>query len=311
MGTTAIIASWNAEKSIQSALKSALAQENAPMHAVVVDDASTDNTAKLIPESDRITYVQLTSNSGPSAARNAGLDICKTEWAAVLDSDDKMTPERIETMIAVAHEAKADIVLGNFMRVDENGAPVEQDDFLIDHEIDQTRALTLEDYLRNSTTEADSMNIGYLKPLFNMSSLRRLGLRYDETLRNSEDLHLILRAIVLGARVVISKAPHYLYTVRQGSISYTVNPKYFETLLVAEKSFVTEFNDILSPEARTLLEARRRMIMDTMEGEVVMQALKTGDVKGVMSALWKRPATITRVFKQICESISKRVFKTP
>jgi len=61
----------------------------------VVDDGSTDATLDYVSkEFPQVTCVSQ-SNLGVSAARNAGLDIAKGEWIALLDSDDEWLPNKL------------------------------------------------------------------------------------------------------------------------------------------------------------------------------------------------------------------------
>jgi len=81
----------------------------------VVDDASSDNTNSVVQnlaeKDSRINIIRLTSNTGPSGARNIGFAAAKGEWIAVLDADDAFTPGRLERLIAAGHETGADIVV--------------------------------------------------------------------------------------------------------------------------------------------------------------------------------------------------------
>ncbi len=60
----------------------------AGLSCVVVDDASADpGASKEIAEHHGARFVTLTTNSGPSAARNAGLSLVETALVAFVDSD--------------------------------------------------------------------------------------------------------------------------------------------------------------------------------------------------------------------------------
>lgn len=60
---------------------------------VVVDDASTDDTAALIadarpPANIRLDYHRQPQNAGPAAARNVGIDLATGDYLMFLDADD-------------------------------------------------------------------------------------------------------------------------------------------------------------------------------------------------------------------------------
>ena len=66
------------------------------MEIIVVDDGSTDNSAKYVKAYDdsRIRYI-FKENGGVSSARNAGIRAASGEWLLLLDADDELLPGSI------------------------------------------------------------------------------------------------------------------------------------------------------------------------------------------------------------------------
>src|ERR1035437_759182 len=71
-----IIPAYNAEKTIERAVESALAQSYPAHEIIVVDDCSKDNTRSILESkyASAIKYIQKISNTGSSVARNTGMD---------------------------------------------------------------------------------------------------------------------------------------------------------------------------------------------------------------------------------------------
>ncbi len=96
MKISVIIPSWNRATRLAAALDSVRAQSLAPHEIIVVDDGSTDNTRELLsrhyPEV-RYLYQQ---NNGVSSARNTGIMAASGDWIALLDSDDRWEPLKLE-----------------------------------------------------------------------------------------------------------------------------------------------------------------------------------------------------------------------
>lgn len=97
---TVITATYNRAFVLWRAIQSVLAQTYPFFELLIIDDASEDETSKLIRQfSDpRIRYSKLKKNSGPSAARNFGLKKARGEYIAYLDSDNAWHPEFLEAM---------------------------------------------------------------------------------------------------------------------------------------------------------------------------------------------------------------------
>lgn len=98
-----IIPAYNAAGFIGAALESVCAQTALPDEVIVVDDGSSDGTAREVAafgRADLVRYVHQ-QNQGASAARNAGLDAATGEWIAFLDADDIWLPPRLELALAV------------------------------------------------------------------------------------------------------------------------------------------------------------------------------------------------------------------
>ena len=84
--------------SVGVAIDCALAQTRAPLEVIVVDDGSTDETARIIAAyGDKVVHLTQ-ANAGQGAARNTGLAVAKGEFVALLDADDYWKPEFIERM---------------------------------------------------------------------------------------------------------------------------------------------------------------------------------------------------------------------
>jgi len=91
-----IIPSYNRSKSLQRALNSVFTQTYTNFEVIVVDDGSTDDTAKVMHNDfQQCKYIYQT-NQGVSAARNTGIAQAKGEWIALLDSDDEWLPTKLE-----------------------------------------------------------------------------------------------------------------------------------------------------------------------------------------------------------------------
>jgi len=102
-----IIPTYNRAKLLQEAVDSALAQTSPVHEIVIVDDGSTDDTAKVVSSMlPPVRYIYQ-RNSGLSAARNRGANAATGEYLAFLDSDDLWEPGKLQIQLAVLQSSNA------------------------------------------------------------------------------------------------------------------------------------------------------------------------------------------------------------
>ena len=90
-----ILPTYNRVWVLSEAIDSVLSQNYPNIELIVVDDGSTDNTAKLLASYGERIRVLSQANEGVSAARNAGIKKSRGEFIALLDSDDTWAQGKI------------------------------------------------------------------------------------------------------------------------------------------------------------------------------------------------------------------------
>ncbi len=105
---TCIVAVYNGQPYLAEALDSILAQTYRPLELVVVNDGSTDETARVIEGYGDTVRAVWQPNGGPAAARNHGLSLAGGEFIAFLDADDRWHPEKLSRQMA-CFDARTDL----------------------------------------------------------------------------------------------------------------------------------------------------------------------------------------------------------
>ena len=94
---SAILATYNSEKTIVAALSSLLTQ-SVPIEIIVVDDGSIDNTSKIIKSFPNLTYLTQ-KHQGPARARNLGVKQAKSNILLFVDADMTFESDYVETLV--------------------------------------------------------------------------------------------------------------------------------------------------------------------------------------------------------------------
>ncbi|WP_146069550.1 glycosyltransferase family 2 protein [Arthrobacter sp. B0490] len=209
-----IVPVYNSAATIERALASVLAQSYGNWELLVVDDASTDDSARrartvtaTVPDR-RARVLDAPENRGSSAARNLGLDAATGEFVVFLDADDELLPDYLEVLTA-ACDAGADIVVcGHVVSVD--GAE--------DRPRSSRRAGRMDGRTALRRALADDITPFPWDKLYRRSLFE--GVRYPEGLKRFEDMVMNLSLYPRARQVVVLERPLYRYRISAGSLTW-------------------------------------------------------------------------------------------
>jgi len=107
-----VIPAYNAGNYLAEAIESVLAQSEAALEIIVVDDGSTDNTAEVARHHD--VHLISQDNQGISGAMNTGVSAATGEFIASLDADDLWLPNKLELQLqALRSQPQLDMVFAH------------------------------------------------------------------------------------------------------------------------------------------------------------------------------------------------------
>lgn len=172
-----IIPAYNAAATIVASVRSVLEQTEPPAEVIVVDDGSTDKTQALLHDAfgDAIRIISLERNSGPSAARNAGLAAASGTHIAFQDADDHWHRGKLASVAKIL-AAKPDI---HFLY---HPYTLRSIDFSMDEGLLRPERFPMWKLLLSNPIGTPCVVIR-----------RDKALRFDERLRHMEDYELFLR----------------------------------------------------------------------------------------------------------------------
>lgn len=136
LSITVIAPAYNHEKYIEQCLNS-VAEQNCPnMELVVLDDKSTDNTAKIIKGiierpafkaafERGIQFIPHTVNRGAHDSINEGLNMATGNFLTVINTDDFFGSDRLNKILQRCQEMNGEFAFGGIKVVNQNNQPVE------------------------------------------------------------------------------------------------------------------------------------------------------------------------------------------
>lgn len=98
-----VIPTRNRARMVCEAIDSALNQREGQVEVIVVDDASTDNTASILAEryGSRIQILCHSERRGAGASRNDGIKTARGHLLGFLDDDDLWLPGKLDAEVSV------------------------------------------------------------------------------------------------------------------------------------------------------------------------------------------------------------------
>lgn len=283
-----VIAAFNADLTIDRAVRSALAQEDVSVEVVVVDDCSTDFTRDVVKGigDKRVRLVPLAENHGPGGARNAGLQAARGRWVAILDADDAVRPDRMARMIGRAEKRGAPIAVDN---LEIARAGDRRRTMFAPAALSRTPELSLAAFIDGNMVFKSTFNYGYVKPAFERRFLEENGLRYDETLRIGED-YLLLAAALASGRCVIEPKPGYIYHVTEGSISRVLELHHVEAMIAADAVFAGAHR--LDGADLAAFRRRQRNLRDAAAFLSLVRHIKERSPLKALGAAFRNPVAV-------------------
>jgi glycosyltransferase involved in cell wall biosynthesis len=283
---------------ISEAIHSVLLQTCLPDELIIVDDCSPDATGELIERELlpkcraklETRLITLPKNGGVCAARNAGINECRSEYIAFLDYDDLLFPEYCERVLAEFAKRKDQFVLTATIFWTKFDERIKADTLPLPSNINDWSFEEVACYcLQHNFPVAMGSAIAYPRSV----SLGEKGVVFDEflTRETAEDVLFGYQLIQAGLRPYFIHQPGVVHrTITSGSLSRSAEAFFNKDELIthdriyalAEKELLDSFRERL-PDAVAVIEEKLRArrlrfqlksaIMNRRYSEVVRTAL--------------------------------------
>lgn len=177
---------------------------------IVVDDGSTDNTARVVEEyQKRHNNVQLIrkKNGGPSSARNEGMLHANGKYICFIDADDYLSQGGLERVLRMAIDCNADIIKYKINKVSSDSpcepSSVAENPIQIEMILGKAQALFHYDISDYHVVDA----------LFRTETIKQNNLQFCTDLHLREDDVFMGGFYSVATKVIITDLPIYNYVM--------------------------------------------------------------------------------------------------
>lgn len=211
-----IVPVYNMERFLGECVDSILNQNFTDFELILVDDGSKDASPDLCDEyakKDSRVKVIHKANGGVSSARNMGLDAAKSDYVALIDSDDFVDANMYGVMVGEMMASDYDLVVCGYDYVDEDSRVQRPYNTAPNRVLDKNQLIY--EFLNIDPT----VRFGTCNKVFKRQLIG--DLRYDENLKSGEDGEFLFRYIMkMTNPTLFVEKPFFKNRERQGSATH-------------------------------------------------------------------------------------------
>jgi glycosyltransferase involved in cell wall biosynthesis len=291
MKISVVIPCFNGEEFIADAVGSVLAQTHADLECIVVDDASTDNSrrvlSQLASQDQRVRPLFLDRNSGAATARNRGIETATGEWIAFLDADDLYEPDRLERLLELARTTDSVMVVDNqsIRKFPDGAHRFAAFRFLRG---DKPIQITQELYFQEEAYIGPHLRSGYMKIMIARSWLQEVNVRFNPKFRSGQDCFFYGELFAHRPRCFGTNYMGYIYRRRDGSLSRS-GPEGLRFRGLISSDLIERHGTRFSPASIASLARRKRDLDRYAALHDIRFALRDFDLRRAFSAVQAQP----------------------
>jgi glycosyltransferase involved in cell wall biosynthesis len=288
-----LVPAYNRGALLRQALASVAEQDYRPIEVAVVDDGSDDDTqsvirdARILLERAQIELVSdaLDANSGPAAARNAGLKLVTGSLVAFLDSDDLWRPTFLTTVVQLLdRHPTCGVAFTGIELIDSEG------------DVTGVRDLGLAGGLEEGTLQKPFEVLATRFPFITVSTLTRRHVLdavgpFDETLALWSDADLWYR---VGKRFdfAYTRKPLACHRDHEGNITKGRLHGGLDWLYYQLLVSLRHLNDIRDPSTRDMLTDRIKRWQVLLQEQLLREGRRDGDLHALLVEAKPAPTSV-------------------
>lgn len=204
-----IIPIYNVEKYLEKCIKSIINQTYRNLEIILINDGSTDESAKICEEykklDNRIEFINK-KNGGAASAKNEGLKMATGDYITFVDSDDFIEPDMIEYMVNTIKKYNSDIVQCSFTNLYKNTEKIKQDTIV-------EQKISSKDFLALFLTKWDSSL--FWNKLFKREIIENVFFKEGRCI---DDEFFTYKCVINSKSIVTSNKIVYNYRMRKSGL---------------------------------------------------------------------------------------------
>ena len=247
MKISVIVPVYNVEEYLAQCLDSIVGQTYRDLEIILVDDGSTDDSAKICAEyaakDSRISVIRQ-PNAGVSVARNTGIESATGDYITFVDSDDWLDNEMYKKMMdQIKNSPGLDMVMCDSTLVTED-SEIKFTDFIREGYYSKSQIISeLYPVLLVTEDFGKIPIVSVWNCLMKRSILMDHHIRFDPVLRYGEDYLFMPEVVIHTTSFFYHKGTHYYhYRQYEESRSKKLQPDWWPNFLDLNK----KLNDLLA-----------------------------------------------------------------
>jgi len=248
-----IVPVFGVEPFLDECVLSIIRQTYTDIEIILVDDGSPDCCDRICDhyaDLDSRIHVIHKKSSGPSDARNAGLQVAKGDYIGFVDSDDFIASDMFASLLSLIESTQSDMAICGHVKTTHNGKPG------LYLRSKKVRIMESEEAL------AKMLQIGHYESfVWNKLCKRELyeGIEFPSG-HLYEDLYTMYKIIDRAHQIAYSRKVKYFYRQRLGSVIHSVySVKYYDYVnsSIEVREFIEKkYPDIYRTASMALYRAR-------------------------------------------------------
>ena len=225
-----LVSVYNCSAYITTCAESLFYQTFEDIEFIFVDDVTPDNSIEKIlkllekfpSRKNQTKIIHHRVNRGTCASRNTALDTATGDYILVVDCDDYIEPDTIESLYQKAIEEDADMVLSDYFIESRNNTVIVKDNI----------SARSEDFFEEFIIY-DRCSTVYWNKLIRRNLFQNPDCRVPEELNFVDDKHAVARMYFYATKIVkVDKAFYHYNKTNPAAITQTRNRSHFENVLL-------------------------------------------------------------------------------